>query len=203
MGILIEKFFVNMYTLLTSTFKFEELDKNIYGIIGLIALITFGIFTIILILYHTKYLRIDYRETSITVYKRENQINFPKFLNKAKKEIHIFGITLKDISNNYLNLIEDKLTSPEIRKIRILLVNPTSKLTPEISNLVNSDIGTIESTLKRLQQSQTALGNLGRKLEIRLFNGIPIQSMFIVDPDINSDGKMRIEPYIYKIRKHN
>ena len=86
------------------------------------------VISIILILYYTKYLRIEYRETSITVYKRENQINFPKFLNKAKQEIHIFGITLEDTSNNYLNLIEDKLKSYEIRKIRVLLVNPSSKL---------------------------------------------------------------------------
>lgn len=33
LNVLIGKFFDNMYTLLTS-FKFEELDKNIYGIIG-------------------------------------------------------------------------------------------------------------------------------------------------------------------------
>ena len=51
-----------MYILLTSTFKFEELDKNIYGLIGLSAVIVFAVFSIILILYYTKYLRIEYRE---------------------------------------------------------------------------------------------------------------------------------------------
>jgi len=145
------KFFDNMFVLFTS-FKLEELDKNVYGIVGLTALIALVILSIILILYHTKYLRIEYRETSIAVYNRKNEINFPKFLNKAKKEIHIFGITLEDTSNNFLDLIEDKLKSSEIRKIRILLVNPSSKYLSEIGILVSSDIGTIESTLNRFQQ---------------------------------------------------
>lgn len=175
LSVLIGKFFDNMYIFLTS-FKFEELDKNIYGIIGVIALITFFIFTTILILYYTKNLRIEYREATITVYNRKDEINFLKFLNKAKKEIYIFGIKLEDISNNYLNVIEDKLKSPEIRKIHILLVNPSAKLIDEISVLVNSDISTITSTKKRFQQSRTTLGEDGKKLEIRLFDGIPIQS---------------------------
>ncbi|MGZ5551660.1 MAG: hypothetical protein ACXWE7_12825 [Nitrososphaeraceae archaeon] len=34
-----------------------------------------------------------------------------------------------------------------------------------------------------------------------MVNGIPVQSMFILDPESNSDGIMRIEPYVYGIRK--
>ena len=201
---LISNLFDNIYNFFTlSLYNLKEIHKDIYGIIGIIALIIFVIITILLILYYTKYLRIEYRETSITVYKRKNEINFLKFLNKAKKDIHIFGITLEDTSNNYLDLIEDKLKSHEIRKIRVLLVNPSSKLLNEISFLVNSDIGTITSAIKRFEQSRINLGNDGRKLEIRLFDGIPVQSMFILDPESNSDGQMRIEPYSYGIKKPN
>jgi hypothetical protein len=55
--------------------------------------------------------------------------------------------------------------------------------------------------LERLQKSQNDLGNDGKKLEVRVFDGVPIQSMFILDPETDSDCIMNVGPYVYGIRK--
>jgi hypothetical protein len=62
-------------------------------------------------------------------------------------------------------------------------------LRERINQLTDSNIGTAQASLERLQKSKTNLGNDGKKLEIRVFDGIPIQSMFILDPGTDVGGR--------------
>jgi hypothetical protein len=83
------------------------------------------------------------------------------------------------------------------------MCNPNTQLREQINALVSSDIGTANSSLNRLRRSKSDLGKDGDKLEIRVFDGIPVQSMFILDPKDESRGTMRVEPYLYSIRKED
>jgi Domain of unknown function (DUF5919) len=90
--------------------------------------------------------------------------------------------------------------SSNIRKVRILIYDPKSTLINSINELVKSNTGSIESSLQRFKDLKSEIGDDARKLEIKLFDDIPIQSMFIIDQNMNS-GTMRVEPYIFGIRK--
>jgi hypothetical protein len=179
---------------------------NIYaGVIGLVAIIAFALIGLVLIIYYFKLFRIKYRETSIDVYTRNGGLHLDEFLKIAKKEIHIFGITLEETTGSVINVIEEKLKSPHISKVRIVLYDPavTPQMTEKLNQLVDSNIGTVQTSLERLQKSKSDLGNDGEKLEIRVFDGIPIQSVFVIDPERESDGIMRVEPYLFGIRKED
>ena len=52
-------------------------------------------------------------------------------------------------------------------------------------------------------ESRFRLGNDGKKLEVKVFDGIPVQSLFILEPETESEGIMRVEPYAYGIRKED
>jgi hypothetical protein len=176
---------------------------NIYaGVTGLIAIVSFALIGLVLIIYYLKFFRIKYRETCIDVYARNGGLHLDEFLKRAKKEIHIFGITLEETTGSFISVIEDKLRSPEIQRIRIILFDPKNEnLREKIDQLTDSNIGTAQASLERLQKSKTDLGNDGKKLEIKVFDGIPIQSMFILDPETDVGGVMNVEPYVYGIRK--
>ena len=92
------------------------------------------------------------------------------------------------------------MKSSNIRKVRILIYDPKSTLINSINELVKSNTGSIESSLQRFKDLKSEIGDDARKLEIKLFDDIPIQSMFIIDQNMNS-GTMRVEPYIFGIRK--
>jgi Domain of unknown function (DUF5919) len=90
--------------------------------------------------------------------------------------------------------------SSNIRKVRILIYDPKSTLINSINELVKSNTGSIESSLQRFKDLKSEIGDDARKLEIKLFDDIPIQSMFIIDQNMNS-GTMQVESYIFGIRK--
>ena len=92
------------------------------------------------------------------------------------------------------------MKSSNIRKVRILIYDPKSTLINSINELVKSNTGSIESSLQRFKDLKSEIGDDARKLEIKLFDDIPIQSMFIIDQNMNS-GTMQVESYIFGIRK--
>jgi hypothetical protein len=103
-------------------------------------------------------------------------LDLDNFLKKAKKNIDIFGITLEETTGSFINTIESKLRSPEFRKIRIILYNPNATLLIEkINQMVDSDIGTIQTSLNCIMESRSRVGNDGKKLEVKVFDGVPIQ----------------------------
>jgi hypothetical protein len=175
-------------------------NEQVYGIIGLAVIIGAALVAFFLILYYSKWLRIRRQETSINVYSK-TELNVREFLKKAKHEIDIFGITLETISGDYIDTIKNLLKSKNIKKVRILIYNPKSTLINSINTLVKSNTGTIQSSVQRFVDLKSEIGDDARKFEIKLFDNIPIQSMFIIDPNTNSDGVMRVEPYLFGIRK--
>jgi hypothetical protein len=125
------------------------------GIGGLIAIALFIIIAILLILFYTKRLRIKYKETSIDVYARNGGQRLDEFLNKAKREIHIFGITLEETTGSFINVIESKVRSPDIRRIRIILFDPkNTDLREKVNQLTDSNryctgfVGTLAKVTK-------------------------------------------------------
>jgi hypothetical protein len=58
----------------------------------------------------------------------------------------------------------------------------------------------INGSLSRIRDFKAKLGQEKSKLEIKVFDGIPIQSMFIIDP-LSKKGVLRFEPYLYAIQK--
>jgi hypothetical protein len=58
----------------------------------------------------------------------------------------------------------------------------------------------ISGSIPRIKDFIKKLGGEKSKLEIKVFDGIPIQSMFIIDPS-SKKGILRFEPYLYAIQK--
>jgi hypothetical protein len=140
------------------------------------------------------------KETSINVYHRRN-VKLEDFLNKAKEQVHIFGIALEEtLSGEYTEILK-KVKSQDIKQVRILLSNPDNEqLVNSITQLVNTDMTSINGSLSRIRDFKAKLGQEKSKLEIKVFDGIPIQSMFIIDP-LSKKGVLRFEPYLYAIQK--
>ena len=141
------------------------------------------------------------KETSINVYHRRN-VKLEDFLNKAKEQVHIFGIALEEtLSGEYTEILKKVLKSQDIKQVRILLSNPDNEqLVNSITQLVNTDMTSINGSLSRIRDFKAKLGQEKSKLEIKVFDGIPIQSMFIIDP-LSKKGVLRFEPYLYAIQK--
>jgi hypothetical protein len=125
------------------------------------------------------------------------------FLRSATKDVSIFGITLEDTLRGHSETVKAILNS-KVKSFRILLFDPKSKFLKEVGKQVGTNVNTISSSIKSLQDlrndSDISEKDL-KKLQIRTFNGIPVQSIFIIDRNIFFDATARFEPYIYGITK--
>ena len=142
------------------------------------------------------------KETSINIYHRRN-LRLEDFLQRAKTDINIFGITLEEtLSGEYSDTIEKILQSKDVKSLRILISNPcNSEMVASIKNLVATDVSLIDSSLKRIKEFRHKIKQEEKsKLEIKVFDGIPVQSLFILDP-LSKKGVLRFEPYLYSIQK--
>jgi hypothetical protein len=179
------------------TAQSPDIISQILGIIAAGAIASAAIFGYKI---YTK-LKGPIKETAVNVYHRRN-IKLEDFLKKSKKEIYIFGITLEEtLSGEYDETFKKLLKSKDIERIRFLISNPdNSQLVKLMTELVDTDITTISSSLNRIKEFRAKLGEEKEKLEIRIFDGIPVQSIFILDPE-SKKGIMRYEPYLYGIQK--
>jgi hypothetical protein len=142
------------------------------------------------------------KEASINIYHRRN-LKIENFLKRAKTDIYIFGITLEEtLSGEYSETIEKILQSKDVKSMRILISAPcNTDMVASIKNLVDTDISSIDSSLNRIKEFRHNLEQEEKsKLEIKVFDGIPVQSLFILDP-LSKKGVLRFEPYIYSIQK--
>lgn len=173
-----------------SNFDISNLAKVSGFIVGIVV---FSIFS------HRIYQKLHgpIKEASINVYNRRN-IKLEDFLKKAKTEVYIFGIALEEtLSGEYTDILEKILKSQDIKNVRILLSNPNNEqLVNSITELVNTNMTTINGSLPRIRDFINRLGEEKSKLEVKVFDGIPIQSMFIIYPH-SKKGILRFEPYLY------
>jgi len=137
--------------------------------------------------------------------KRESTVD--AFLLRAINDVSIFGITLEDTLRSHIETVKAVLNS-QVESFRVLLCDPKSRLLKEVSKQVGININTISSSIEGLRDlksdSDINAPNL-KKLHIRTFNGIPVQSIFIIDQfeEAFDDATARFEPYIYGITKQN
>jgi hypothetical protein len=166
---------------------------------GVIAAIAIGVVAIVLFRIYCK-LRGPLKETSVAVYQR-GELRLDRFLKKAKSEIDIFGITLEQTSREFPETLKEIINSEHIKSVRILICNPASPIRDQIIRQVDTNVGTIQSSLDSLKELNAALSkDVARKLQFKQYNEIPVQSIFILDRNTDS-GVIRFEPYIFGIKK--
>jgi hypothetical protein len=144
------------------------------------------------------------KEATVNVYPREH-LYLSEFLLKAKSKVDIFGITLEDTIRGHQDTIKNVLRKPELKQCRVLICNPNSPIIGKIEDLVATNVETIRSTLNSLNDlhNSTDLSlDQKNKIAVKLFNGIPVQSLFIIDSD-KKGGAIRLEPYLFGITKQD
>lgn len=119
-------------------------------------------------------------------------------LDSARQEIIIVGGTL-EIAKATLGTLDDILARDEPKvKLKLLLMDEES---PYIKGLEEAHTqegikASIHATLQALCSTRSGMDDLKReRIEIRTFKILPLCSMVIIDRE-----KIRVEPYIYRIK---
>jgi hypothetical protein len=140
------------------------------------------------------------KETKVNAYLR-TEPKLDKFLESAKKKINIFGITLEETTRDFRDTCQEILKKHSIEEVNILLSDPDVNIRPYIERQVHENIGTIASSIETLRSMKKDLSpDEFAKLHVKLSNEIPVQSIFIIDPD-EKHSVIRFEPYVYGITK--
>jgi hypothetical protein len=140
------------------------------------------------------------KEASVSVYQK-GELKLDHFLKGAKGEIDTFGISLEETIRDYLETLKEILDLKDIKSVRILLCNPNSPIKDQIIRQVDTNVGTIQSSIDTFNELTRTLSNdVVNKLQFRRYNEISVQSIFILDRNADT-GVIRFSPYIFGIQK--